>query len=56
MKIQTATMTQSGNEILGKKETTLYYVVLENKKGEKITIGIGEKNHKAITTLINNDK
>lgn len=50
--IQTTTVTQSANEILGTKERTLYYLIVETPKG-KMTINVGEKTHNAVQELTN---
>lgn len=56
MTIETTTVTQTANEILGKKENTLYYLIVKNKKGEKLVINVGEKTHKGVQELIKTDK
>lgn len=56
MKIQTTSVTQTGNEILGTKEKKLYYLILENAAGEKETINVGEKTSEKVQKLIDNDK
>lgn len=55
MKIQTTTTTQTANKILGKEETTLYFLIIENIKGEKIIINVGKKTHEGVNTLIKGD-
>lgn len=56
MKVTTTTTTQTANEVLGKKEQKLYYLILENKKGEKHIINVGEKTHNKVEELTKNDK
>jgi uncharacterized protein YpmB len=51
MKIATTTVTQSANELLGTKEKRLYYLVIENKQGKKLTINVGEKTHNQVKEL-----
>lgn len=49
-RLDVATVTQTANELLGKKETNLYYLVVETDKG-KLTINVGEKTYKEINRL-----
>lgn len=54
-KIATTSITQGANELLGKKETNLYYLVIETAKG-KLTINVGQKTHdevKRLTEIVN---
>lgn len=55
MKIQTTSVTQSANEVLGTKEKKLYYLIIENSKGEKLTVNVGEKTHNEVMNLSKND-
>lgn len=55
MKIATTTVTQTANAILGTKEKTLYYLIIENSK-EKMIINVGEKTNKLVEKLITEDK
>lgn len=50
--VKTTTVTQSANEVLGTKEKTLYYLIIETAKG-KLTINVGDKTHKQVTDLTN---
>lgn len=56
MTISTTTVKQSANEVLGTTERTLYYLIIENKKKEKIIVNVGEKTHKGVIELTKNDK
>lgn len=56
MTIETTTVKQTGNEILGTKEKNLYYLIIKNKKGEKLIVNVGEKTHDGVMSLIKNDK
>lgn len=49
-KVTTTSVTQTANELLGKKEATLYYLIIENEK-EKIIINVGEKTHNQVKKL-----
>lgn len=51
MKIQTTSVQQSANEILGTKEKSLYYLIIENSKGKKLTINVGQKTHDQVKEL-----
>lgn len=56
MKITTTSVTQPGNEILGTKDKTLYYLIVTNNKGKKLTINVGEKTHDGIKELQKEDE
>lgn len=56
MKVTTTNVKQLANEVLATKEKILYYLIIENKKGEKVIINVGEKTHTNITELNKNDK
>lgn len=51
MKITTTSVTQSANETLGKKETCLYYLIVENNKGSKLIVNVGQKTHDKVLEL-----
>lgn len=53
--IQTTTVTQSANELLGKKEQKLYYLVIKTAT-ETMTINVGEKTHDAVVKLTGGKK
>lgn len=55
MKIQTTTTVQTGSEILGTKDRNLYYLVIENANGKKMIINVGEKTHKQVQELVNDE-
>lgn len=48
--VTTTTVTQTANEILGKKEQKLYYLIIETTKG-KMIINVGEKTHDKVKEL-----
>ena len=55
-KVTTTSVTQSANEILGTKEKTLYYLIIETPKG-KYNLNVGEKTHdevKRLTDVVTN--
>lgn len=52
--VNTTTVTQTANELLGKKETTLYYLIIDTPKG-KLTINVGEKTHNQVKVLTADD-
>lgn len=56
MKIKTTSVTQSANEVLETKEKKLYYLIVENSRGEKLTINVGQKTHDEIKKLAANDE
>ena len=49
-KVNTTSVTQSANEILGTEEKTLYYLIIETSKG-KLTINVGKKTHDQVKWL-----
>lgn len=51
MKIQTTSVEQTANELLGTKAKKLYYLLIENSLGKKITINVGEKTHDQVKKL-----
>lgn len=51
MKISTTLVTQTANEVLGSKEKKLYYLVIENSKGKKLVVNVGEKTHDSVKQL-----
>lgn len=52
MKIQTTSVQQTANEVLGTKAKSLYYLIVENSEGNKIVINVGEKTHNSVQELI----
>lgn len=52
MKVTTTSVTQTANEVLGTPERKLYYLIIENSKGEKMTINVGQKTHDQVLTLV----
>lgn len=50
-KLTTTTTTQPANKELDKKETVLYYLIVETKEGKTI-INIGKKTHDKVKELI----
>lgn len=56
MKINTTTVTQTANKLLGTEQKDLYYLVVENSKGEKTVINVGKKTHDKVQDLLKNEK
>lgn len=52
MKIAVTSVTQTASEILGTKEKKLYYLIVENDKGGKLVINVGEKTHNEVEKLV----
>lgn len=50
-KITTTKVTQTANELLGTKEKTLYYLILEVEGKERLVINVGEKTHDGVQEL-----
>lgn len=55
MKIATTTVQQTANEVLGVAAKNLYYLVLVNEKGNKLVINVGEKTHKNVQAMIDDE-
>lgn len=55
MKIQTTTVSQTANEILGVEAKNLYYLILETKKGEKLIINVGKKTHDNVEKMVQSE-
>lgn len=49
-RLDVTSITQTANELLGKKETKLYYLLVETEKG-KMTINVGQKTHDEVNKL-----
>lgn len=49
-RLDITSITQTANELLGKKETKLYYLLVETEKG-KMTINVGQKTHDEVNKL-----
>lgn len=56
MNIKTTTVTQTGNEVLGTKEKSLYYLIVENILGTKLVINVGEKTHDGVKEMITREE
>lgn len=54
--IQTTTVTQTANEVLGTTEKKLYYLIIKNERDEKLTINVGQKTHDSVITLLQEDQ
>lgn len=54
IKVTTTSITQTGNEMLGRADKTTYYVVIDDGK-EKVVIRCGEENHKKLQTMLNTE-
>lgn len=52
MTVQTTKVQVPANDVLGTKEKTLHYIIIENN-GEKAVINVGEKTVKQVTEVIN---
>lgn len=56
MKITTTTTTQTANKELGTEEKKLHYLIIENSKGDKEIINVGEKTCNKIKLLNEKEK
>lgn len=52
MKIQTTTVTQTANEVLGVEVKNLYYLIIENNEGKKMIVNVGKKTHDSVNALV----
>lgn len=52
MKITTTSVQQTANEVLGFTAKNLYYLVIENTKGEKLVVNVGQKTHDKVQELL----
>lgn len=52
MKIQTTTVTQTANDILGTPVKELHYLIVENQKGEKLIVNVGKKTRDQVKKLL----
>lgn len=48
--VKTTSQTHPGNEVLGTKNKTMYYVII-GEGNEKVVIRCGEENHEKLITL-----
>lgn len=51
MKISVTSVDQTANEILGTPAKTLWYLILENNKGVKLVINVGEKTFNKVAEM-----
>lgn len=51
MKVTTTSVTQAANETLGTKDKTLYYLIIENNKKEKLIVNVGQKTHDKVKSM-----
>lgn len=52
MKINTTSVEQTANEVLGTQAKKLYYLIVENSKGNKLVINVGQKTHDQVQKLV----
>lgn len=52
MKIQTTTVTQTANEVLGVEIKNLYYLIIENNEGKRMIVNVGKKTHDSVQALV----
>lgn len=55
MKIETTSVTQTANKLLGTEEKSLYYLLITNSKGNKMTVNVGKKTHDQVQQLVNEE-
>lgn len=56
MTITTTSVQQTANEVLGTKEKSLYYLIVHNKKGNKLVINVGQKTHDEVQKLVKEEE
>lgn len=60
MKIETTTVTQTGNAVLGTEEKSLYYLIVTANEGktfaEKLIINVGQKTHDKVKSMMEKEE
>lgn len=52
MKIETTTVTQTANEVLGVEAKNLYYLVITNDQDKRMIVNVGKKTHDSVQALV----
>lgn len=52
MKINTTSVKQEANAVLGTETKNLYYLIIENNIGKKLVVNVGQKTHDQVQQLI----
>lgn len=51
MTIETTSVSQTANEVLGTEAKNLYYLIIKNNKGNKLVVNVGKKTHDEVQKL-----
>lgn len=52
MTIETTSVTQTANAVLGTPEKKLFYLIIKNSKGTQMIVNVGEKTHNQVNQLV----
>lgn len=56
MTIETTSVTQTANAVLGTPEKKLFYLIIKNSKGNQMIVNVGEKTHNQVNQLVEEEK
>lgn len=56
MKINTTSVQQTANEVLGTAAKSLYYLIVENALGKKLIVNVGQKTHDEVKKLVQEEE
>lgn len=56
MTIETTSVAQTANAVLGTPEKKLFYLIIKNSKGTRMIVNVGEKTHNQVNQLVDEEK